>query len=225
MYSSDYVKRMIEQFGAFLMALKQLLTENRLQEAREQIDLAYRQVLGFEPDFARAASEDTLLLMTSLARIGDLDRVLALADVLAADGDWHALAGDLEIAETCYQKALHLLIDALLQQPFGTSKEYVDRVDALIDRLEAHDALGEPSLVRIFRYAARLQRYADAEDALFHLLEVTPEVERWRAEGIQFYQSLLALRDHELLLGGLSRDEVLAALEELSASDNMGEAV
>lgn len=119
MYSRDYIKRMIEQFGAFLLALKQLLTENRREEARAQIDAAFREALGITPEFARQASDDALLLFVSMGRVGDLDRVLVLADLLDADGDWHALVGEEHLAIQNYEKAAHVLLDALLQQPFG----------------------------------------------------------------------------------------------------------
>ncbi len=215
-YSQDYIKRMIEQFGEFLLALKQLLSENRQAEAREQLDLAYREVLGLDPQFARDAPDDYLILATGLTQVGDMDKSVVLGDLLSADGDWHALAGEYDMAQACYLKAANVLTEALLRQPFGTSKDYTERIDALVEKLEHFDVPFE-TRERLFRYHERTRRYADAEDDLYHLLEAAPDDESLIAAGIAFYERLLQLRDHELLLGGLPRDEVEAGLAELEA--------
>jgi hypothetical protein len=215
-YAQDYIKRMIEQFGEFLLALKQLLAEDRRAQAREQLDAAYRALLGMDATFIRQAPDDYLLLACGMAQVGDLDKALALGDLLAADGDWHAMEGDDETAQACYRKATRLLIETLLRQPFGTSAAYVEKIDALIEKLE-HDGLPFDLRERLFRYHERVGRYADAEDDLFDLLAAWPDDPGLLEAGIAFYERLLALKDHELLLGGLPRDEVLAGLAELEA--------
>jgi tetratricopeptide (TPR) repeat protein len=215
-YSQDYIKRMIEQFGEFLLALKQLLAEDRRADAREQIDAAYKALLGMDADFIRQSPDDYLILACSMAQVGDLDKAAVLGDLLAADGDWQALNGDYETAQTCYQKAARLLIETLMRQPFGTSAAYVEKIDALIEKLE-HDGLPFDLRERLFRYHERVGRYADAEDHLFDLLAEGPDDPTLLEAGIAFYERLLALKDHELLLGGLPRDEALAGLAELEA--------
>ncbi|MCL6510462.1 MAG: DUF6483 family protein [Anaerolineae bacterium] len=215
-YSQDYIKRMIEQFGEFLLALKQLLTENRQEQAREQLDLAYRELLGMDAQFIREAPDDYLILAGGLSQVGNMDKSAVLGDLLTADGDWHALRGDYEVAQTCYLKATNVLIEALLRQPFGTSKEYVEKIEALVERL-AHFEVPYETRERLFRYHERMGKYADAEDDLYHLLAEAPDDEPLIEAGIAFYERLLRLKDHELLIGGLPRDEVQAGLAELEA--------
>lgn len=215
-YSQDYIKRMIEQFGEFLLALKQLLTEDRRTEAREQLDLAYRELLGMEPQFVREAPDDYLILTTGLAQVGDMNKSVVLGDLLIADGDWHALAGDYDVAQTCYLKAANVLLEALLRQPFGVAKDDIARVDALVEKLEHFD-VPFTTRERLFRYHERIHRFADAEDDLYHLLETAPDDASLIEAGIAFYERLLRFKDHELLLGGLPRDEVEAGLAELEA--------
>lgn len=215
-YSQDYIKRMIEQFGEFLLALKQLLTEDRRTEAREQLDLAYRELLGMEPQFVREAPDDYLILTTGLAQVGDMNKSVVLGDLLIADGDWHALAGDYDVAQTCYLKAANVLLEALLRQPFGVAKDDIARVDALVEKLEHFD-VPFTTRERLFRYHERIHRFADAEDDLYHLLEAAPDDASLIEAGIAFYERLLRFKDHELLLGGLPRDEVEAGLAELEA--------
>ncbi|MCS7055215.1 MAG: DUF6483 family protein [Thermoflexales bacterium] len=215
-YSQDYVKRMIEQFGEFLLALKQLLSEDRRAEAREQLDLAYRELLGMQPQFVRDAPDDYLILTTGMAQVGDTNKSIVLGDLLIADGDWHALAGEYEVAQTCYLKAANILIEALLRQPFGVAKDDIARVDELIEKLEHFD-IPYATRERLFRYHERVHRFADAEDDLYQLLDAAPDDVSLIEAGIAFYERLLGLKDHELLLGGLPRDEVEAGLAELEA--------
>lgn len=215
-YSQDYIKRMIEQFGTFLLALKRLLAEGRQDEAREQLDLAYREALGLDPQFVRDAPDDYLILASGLSRVGDLDKSVVLADLLSADGEWHELRGDYEVAQRCYFKATNILVEALLRQPFGTSQEYVERIDALADKLEQYDAPFE-TRERLFRYHERLNKFADAEDDLYNLLDAAPDDESLIERGIAFYKRLLQVKDHELLLGGLPRSEVEEGLAELES--------
>ena len=215
-YSQDYIKRMIEQFGEFLLALKQLLTENRQEQAREQLDLAYRELLGMDAQFIREAPDDYLILAGGLSQVGNMDKSAVLGDLLTADGDWHALHGDYAVAQTCYLKATNVLIEALLRQPFGTSREYVEKIEALVEKL-AHFEVPYETRERLFRYHERMGKYADAEDDLYHLLAEAPNDELLIEAGIAFYERLLRLKDHELLFGGLPRDEVQAGLAELEA--------
>ena len=218
MYSQDYVKRMIEQLGAFLLALRDLLADNRLNEAREQIDLAYREALHLDPQTVRDMPDDVLILGTAMSRVGDMDKSIVLGDLLSADGDWHERSGDYDTAQVCYFKAANVLTEALLRQPFGMAQDYVERIDALVLKAEQFDVPYDTRW-RLFRYHERVKRYAGAEDDLFDLLDVSPDDENLRDEGIAFYQRLLMLKDHELLLGGLPRAEVQAGIEELTKRD------
>jgi len=215
-YSQDYIKRMIEQFGEFLLALKQLLAENRQEQAREQLDLAYRELLGMDAQFIREAPDDYLILIGGLSQVGDMDKSAVLGDLLTADGDWHTLRGDYELAQTCYLKATSVLVEALLRQPFGTSRDYVEKIEALVEKL-AHFEVPYQTRERLFRYHERMGKYAEAEDELYHLLAEAPDDESLIEAGIAFYERLLQLKDHELLIGGLPRDEVQAGLAELEA--------
>jgi tetratricopeptide (TPR) repeat protein len=207
---------MLEQIGEFVVALKQMMIEDRLGEAREQLDLAYKEALGLEPQFVRDAPEDYLILTAGMSRVGDVDKSLVLADLLSADGDWHARNYD--VAQQCHIKAINVTLEIYLRQPFGTSREHIDRVEALIDKVESYDVPYDTRW-RLFRYHERMGRYADAEDDLYELLDADPESDALIDEAVAFYQRLLALKDHELLLGGLPREEVQAGMEDVLARE------
>jgi len=212
--SQDYIKRMIQQFGEFLVALKTMMIEERYDEAREQIDLGYRAALSLDPETVRSMPDDVLILNTAMSRVGDMDKSVVLGDLLTMDGEWHERTGDYDTAQTCYFKAANVLTEALLRQPFGTAKDYVERIDLVTSKLEPYDVPFETRW-RLFHYSERVKRFADAEDDLFALLDLSPDDDELIDEGIAFYDRLLKLKDHELILGGLPRDEVQAGLAEL----------
>lgn len=217
-YSQDYIKRMLEQFGEFLLALKALMREDRQGEAREQLDLAYKEALGLDPQFVRNAPDDYLILTAGQSRVGDVDKSLVLADLLATDGDWHALAGDDATAATCYAKAMNVLAESVLRQPFGVAKEHVERVADLEAKIEHYDPPFE-TRERMFRLHERIGQFAAAEDDLYHLFDMSEGdddlSEHITERGIAFYQRLLQLKDADLMLGGLPRAEVQEGLEDL----------
>jgi hypothetical protein len=217
-YSQDYIKRMLEQFGEFLLALKALMREDRQEEAREQLNLAYKEALGLDPEFVRNAPNDYLILSAGQSRVGDVDKSLVLADLLAMDGDWHALAGDDDTAATCYAKAMNVLAESVLRQPFGVAKEHIERVAELETKIEHYDPPFD-TRGRMFRLHERIGQFAAAEDDLYHLLDMSEGDDELIGHttdlGIAFYQRLLPLKDHELMLGGLPRSEVQEGLEDL----------
>jgi len=221
-YSQDYIKRMLEQFGEFLIALKKLMSEDKQDEAREQLDLAYKEALGLDPEFVRNAPDDFLILSAGMSRLGDVDKSLVLADLLSMDGDWHALAGDYDTATTSYAKAMNVLSESVLRQPFGVAKEHVERINELETRIEQYDPPFE-TRERMFRLHERIGQFAAAEDDLYHLLDMSESDDELNEHivdrGVSFYQRLLQLKDHELMLGGLPRSEVQEGLEDLMGSD------
>lgn len=160
----------------------------------------------------------SLILSAGMSRVGDVDKSLVLADLLAMDGDWHALAGDDDTAAKCYAKSMNVLAESVLRQPFGVAKEHVERVEALEVKITHYD-LPYETRERMFRLHERIGQFAGAEDDLFHLFDMAEgddELSEYLHErGIAYYQRLLQLKDHELMLGGLPRSEVQEGLEEL----------
>jgi tetratricopeptide (TPR) repeat protein len=204
---------MIEQIGQFLLALKKLLEENKLDEARQQLDQAYREWFGLDPNFVLSAPEDYLLLLTS-GRVGEVDKLVALSDLLEMEGQLCERLGDYETSSQCNLKALNILAESILRQNQGTSNQLLSRVEMFVEKLE-DDELPLETHDRLFRLYEQTGKFAAAEDRLFQLIEATSEDERVVAQGMTFYQRLLARDDHELKSGGLPREEVAQGLAEL----------
>ena len=72
----------------------------------------------------------------------------------------------------------------------------------------------------IGRVAEARGRYADAENALFHLLDQTPRSPEFVAFGTAFYQRLNGLSDASLERGHLPRPELAPGLAEFCRRAN-----
>ena len=114
-YSQDYIKRMIEQFGDFLLALKRKVNGEQYEDALEDINEAFKALFGMDSDFIRNAPDDYLVLMTSLNSGGDASKALMLADLLDMQAKAYEARGDYEQSDELYLKALNVITQVALQ--------------------------------------------------------------------------------------------------------------
>jgi hypothetical protein len=92
-----------------------------------------------------------------------------------------------------------------------------NRAEHLLTELETID-LPRDTILRLFRYRAATGRFAEAENALFDLVERGLANSAVIDEGRAFYRRLLDLEDEQLAAGELPRDEVIDGMTELEAS-------
>jgi hypothetical protein len=88
-----------------------------------------------------------------------------------------------------------------------------DRITTVLDADEMAETWRD-----IFEHEARHQRYAPAEDALFHAIDLADDPTDHVRRGTRFYETLLKLPDEVLDEGDLPRVEVQEALQELRSS-------
>lgn len=221
MYSSDYIKRMIEQLGQFWAQLLEMIERGDTDSALDQINEKYREYFGVDSSFLAEAPEDYLLLTTTVGRVGDVDKALLLTDLLTLEGEALEHKGDYEQSAARFTKALNLISESALRLGHTPTSDVVERVDELQSKL-ADDDLPMPTLDRLFRFYEKTRRYADAEDMLFEMLGFADEeddvefADSIAEKGVAFYRRLQSLTDAELERGGLPRDEVEAGLQELT---------
>jgi hypothetical protein len=67
----------------------------------------------------------------------------------------------------------------------------------------------------LFEVEAERENFANAEDALFHAIELADDPEALIRRGLDFYEDLTSRSDHRLRRGGLDADEVDRARWEL----------
>jgi hypothetical protein len=210
-YSQDYIKRMLEQLGEIWAEVVAHLTRGDDAAALERIDEAYRDLVHLDRDLVHKTSEDFLILAVTVGKVGDIDRSIALCDLLRLEAQVHDRAGDDALREMCLLKALNVLLEAALRLSHGTSQVHIERIDALLAEARAFD-LNVPTLWRIFTYHEMRGRFDRAEDALYELIDL--DADTFVTQAHEFYARLSALPDHDLERGGLSRAEVEEGMED-----------
>lgn len=209
-YSQDYIKRMLEQLGELWAEVVGQLTRGDDAAALERIEQAYRDLVHLDRDLVHKTGEDFLILAVTVGKVGDIDRSIALCDLLRLEAQVHERTGDEATRQQCLLKALNIVLEAALRLSHGTSQLHVERIDALLEEARTCD-LSVATLWRIFTYHEMRGRFDKAEDAVYELIELDPDT--YSEQAHEFYARLMLLPDHELERGGLTRAEVEEGIE------------
>ncbi len=219
-YSQDYIKRMIEQFGDFLLALKRKVNGEEYEEALEEINEAFKALLGMDSDFIANAPDDYLVLMTSLNSGGDASKALMLTDLLDMEAKAFEARGDYEQSDVRYLKALNVLTQVALQLTHAPMADHLGRIEQFAEALQEQEVpLPLRTKDRLFQVYERVGQFSKAEDMLYDMLDSAAgedEDDAIGEGGVAFYKRLLQYNDHELEAGGLPRAEVETGLRELT---------
>jgi tetratricopeptide (TPR) repeat protein len=211
MYQRDYLMRQIEQAGRALGAIIKTALGGDPNRALAMFDQAYQPLLGISSRVVSTLTDEQLVSLLTSGSSPDLRRVASVLQVVKAEGDVHDLRGDAHAAAARYRRALSLAAylasrsDGQLDDKLAA--DLVERVGGL--------ALSSEQRLALARVLEARGRYADAEDALFEVIEAEPDDPGPIDAGILFYQRLLARDDSELEAGDLPRDEVKDGLAEL----------
>ncbi|MDB6018495.1 MAG: hypothetical protein JWR19_2984 [Pedosphaera sp.] len=218
MIRRDYLLRMIEQCVQSIMRIRGQLDARQYAEAGAGLDQAFLDLIGTGAEAVSQLSETELLAKLT---VGDPTHVfreksLLLVALLQEAGQVHAAAQREAQSQDCLLKALNLLLTLQLQDTDLELPGFVPRIEVL--RQQLLDApLPTRTQAALWRYYERMGAYAQAEDALFALLDVEPGNAALISEGIMFYERLLRLSDATLEAGNLPRNEVNASLAEVRA--------
>ena len=194
-----------------LAAIIGLAKGGRGDEALGMFDEAYKPLLGVGTGVVAVLDENQLIDMLTSGSSPDMRRVALAMELLSAEAGLYAEAGQEVEAAARYRRAI-----ALAGTLAARSERLLDHELAagLVER--AGDlALSASQRLAVARVLEALGRYADAEDALFELIDERPEDARPVEEAIAFCQRLRPLEPEQLADGGLSLEEVNATLSEL----------
>jgi tetratricopeptide (TPR) repeat protein len=203
--------RQIEQVGRMLAAIIGLAKGGRGDEALGMFDEAYKPLLGVGTGVVAVLDENQLIDMLTSGSSPDMRRVALAMELLSAEAGLYAEAGQEIEAAARYRRAI-----ALAGTLAARSERLLDHELAagLVER--AGDlALSVSQRLAVARVLEALGRYADAEDALFELIDEQPDDARPVEEAVAFCQRLRPLEPEQLADGGLSLEEVNATLSEL----------
>ena len=194
-----------------LAAIIGLAKGGRGDEALGMFDEAYKPLLGVGTGVVAVLDENQLIDMLTSGSSPDMRRVALAMELLSAEAGLYAEAGQEVEAAARYRRAI-----ALAGTLAARSERLLDHELAagLVER--AGDlALSASQRLAVARVLEALGRYADAEDALFELIDERPEDARPVEEAIAFCQRLRPLEPEQLAAGGLPLEEVNATLAEL----------
>jgi tetratricopeptide (TPR) repeat protein len=203
--------RQIEQVGRMLAAIIGLAKGGRGDEALGMFDEAYKPLLGVGTGVVAVLDEAQLVDMLTSGSNPDMRRVAMAMELLKTEADLYTDAGQPGEAAVRYRRAL-----ALAGTLAARSERLLDR-DLATDLLERGSALQLSVSQRLAaaRVLEALGRYADAEDALFEVIDERPDDPEPVDQAIAFCQRLRPLDPEQLAAGGLTLQEVNDTLAEL----------
>jgi tetratricopeptide (TPR) repeat protein len=213
LYQRDYLMRQIEQVGRMLAHILGLAKGGRGEEALGMFDEAYKPLIGVGSRVVAVLDDGQLIDLLTSGSNPDMRRVALALQLLSAEADLYRQAGQAGEAAVRYRRAV-----ALAGCLAARSERLLDRdlAAGLLERageLELTDA----QRLAVARVLEATGRYADAEDALFELIDDRPDDPGPVDEAIAFCQRLRPLEADELEAGGLTRQEVDDTLAELLA--------
>jgi tetratricopeptide (TPR) repeat protein len=207
----DYVLRMIQQMGLFVTHLLKKRREGDDEGALIEIQEAYGRMTGLHASLVYGLSEDDVVNMLTVQGAVHPERLVALGVLLREEGDIYSSRGDVEDALPRMQKALRLFLEAW-DRSDALRYETIPGLDATISWMDGYPVTSETRRL-LMQYLEEKGRFDEAENYVLDWAEGGTEDALTYAS--DFYQRLLGLSDAELIVGGLTRDEVQSALDDL----------
>jgi tetratricopeptide (TPR) repeat protein len=203
--------RQIEQVGQMLAHILGLAKGGRPEEALGAFDAAYAPLLGVGSRVVAMLDDAQLVDLLTSGSNPDMRRVAMALELLKAEADLYAETGQAAEAAVRHRRAVAL------------AGALAARSERLLDAELAGDLLARTGDLELSvaqrlaraRVLEALGRYADAEDALFDLIDERPDDPEPVEQAIAFCQRLRPLEPERLAAGGLTREEVDATLAEL----------
>jgi tetratricopeptide (TPR) repeat protein len=203
--------RQIEQVGQMLAAIMGLAKGGRGDEALGMFDEAYKPLVGVGSRVVAVLDDGQLVDLLTSGSNPDMRRVALALELLKAEADLYDGAGQAGEAAVRYRRAV-----ALAGCLAARSERLLDHrlAGELLERAGMLE-LSVAQRLAVARVLEALGRYADAEDALFELIDERPGDPEPVEEAIAFCQRLRPLEPERLAAGGLTLAEVNDTLAEL----------
>lgn len=207
----DYILRMIQQMGLFVTGILQRRKNGDDEQALIEIEEAYGRMTGLHASLVHGLSEDDLVNMMTAQGSIHPERFVAMAILLHEEGDIYSDHDDIAQALPRMQKALRLYLEAW-ERSDVLRHETIPGLDQTITWMSGYPTTDETRLL-LLDYLEEKGRYDEAENVLLEWVDGESDEAIGYATG--FYTRLLAMSDAELIVGGLTRDEVRAGLDNL----------
>ncbi len=183
----------------------------RGDEALGMFDEAYKPLIGVGSRVVAVLDDGQLVDMLTSGANPDMRRVAMALELLKTEADLYAGIGQAGEAAVRYRRAI-----ALAGTLAARSERLLDKelATGLLERAGELE-LSVPQRLAVARVLEALGRYADAEDALFEVIDERPDDPEPVDQAIAFCQRLRPLEPERLAAGGLTLQEVNDTLAEL----------
>lgn len=210
----DYLMRMIQQFSGVLVRVLRLRKEGKTEEALALLTDTYGKLAGLPSSLVHALSEDDLIALLRAQGRLDPERCLGLAELLREEGHAYDDVERYDESFPRYLKALRLYLE-IVGEDEELAEERIPGLEDVIEQLAGLD-LPTGTAERLVAYLEEAGQFDQAENALLHRVDAAPEDRVAIDAAVRFYRRLLSRSDAELIVGGLTRDEVMDGLDRLS---------
>jgi hypothetical protein len=202
---------MIQQMGLFVTGILQRRKDGNDEQALIEIEEAYGRMTGLHASMVHGLSEDDLVNMMTAQGSIHPERFVAMAILLHEEGDIYSDHKDVPQALPRMQKALRLYLEAW-ERSDVLRHETIPGLDQTIGWMAGYPVTAETRLL-LLEYLEEKGRFDEAENLVLDWVD--GESDESFDYASEFYTRLLELPDAELIVGGLTRDEVRAGLESL----------
>ncbi|MEJ8306065.1 DUF6483 family protein [Saccharibacillus sacchari] len=215
MLRKDYLTRMIEEMTEAVGSMLGLRREQKNEQALEKLDGLLKRNFRMSEQMLRSLPPEELIQLFRQREGVDAESLQLVARMLQENGEIRENMNDEQEAVASRIKALHLYLYAALN---GGSRELVDypvRIAELSALLERYRLPADAERL-VMLYEEREGRYVQAEDAMYRMLNASPEHDKNALEeGRMFYARLSGLEPDILQAGGLTREELEEGIEAL----------
>lgn len=215
MLKSDFVAKMIEKFKAALSEVEILKASKDYDKALKVIDDTFRELFRLSAASVNSLSDDNLMAMIEFNGIIDSDRCIMISILLKEEASIYSLQNDINNSIYIYTKSLNLLLEAYLKNNTPELVSFYNEIPHILSVIDEYE-ISEKTNRKLFKYYDEICSFSKAEDTLYELLDATNNNSDIVSDGKAFYERLLKLEDDILEDGGLPREEVLDALNELN---------
>lgn len=211
--SEDTLLRMLVAAIAETIArLAMLRTAGKLEQALEVIDHNFEELLGLKANLVRQLDDTKIVEMLTNNDFLDVASLYHVAETFRQEGEIRAEMDQIAQAQNCQVRALNLFLEVC----FAVNNDFLEadeRVDELFDTLG--DNTPEDTLFSTFDYYEQVGAFDRAEISINRMLQVTGGNPDILAEKRAFYERILAESDEELEAGGLDRERIMNAYQQL----------
>jgi len=203
-FQSDYILRMIQMMGDFFRRLAEIVDEN---EKADEFDELMRKHCAVDLKTVDALSVDSLI-----ALLPDNPRFV-LSELLYLRA--YAFQLHDEDRDEFLYKSFRLLLSVAHENLLCELRR-----DRMMDFYESiNEKMSSQDLICVFQFLLLADDYDTAEDILFDAIESAPscDLKPIVQAGIEGFQRVSTFTNRELVLGGLSVEEVTDILTELNA--------